>query len=107
MFEDFKAWCLEHHKGTREWGHAMIWLGGAMLLAGAAGRLMLLAHSFGQKNAPASLADLGLPFPTFFVPESFWGVAFALSLIFAGAIAVKSIERFYAVAGIRRRDWLE
>lgn len=105
MFEDFKAWCMEHHERTLAWGHAMVWLGGVLLIAGAVGRVMLLAHSFGQKNAPAGLADIGLPFPTFFVPEGVLGVTFAVVLILLGAIAVKSIERFYAVSGIRRRDW--
>lgn len=104
MLQEFYGWCLTRHKQTRDAGLAIVATGCLLLVLGAIGRVFIVAASF-QPSPPDSLAQLKLPFPTFLVPESIFGAAFALGLAAAGFVVVRASDRFKRVYEPRPRRW--
>lgn len=98
MLDRFYEWCLESPERLKGWGEALFHLGCGLLIAGAIGRIVVIAGSLGPGRAQ-SLADLQLPFPTFFIPESFLGAAFCVVLAVIGRLAIHSASRYQRIFG--------
>jgi len=104
MFERFWDWCTSDLRRTREIGWALACGAGFLVLLGLMARVLLLAGSM-LPTQPSSLAEMGLPFPTFFVPESVVGYFLWLCIATKGAMIVLSVDEIRRRSGMRRDEW--
>lgn len=93
MLNDFDSWVFEHRERLASWGSFLVLFGGVLFMLAAFGNLYLSAMAM-MPAAPQTLAELGLPFPTWFVPETPFGFFFTAYLMAVGAFAFKVARKY-------------